>query len=430
MIPGMDRPPTDDRALDAPFPLKQRFLTRFVPGFLALIAVSLVIIALTAQQAVEAIYLELAERRAETIARSVADSAPAAWDGLMAGQPVAEAGGGALAAAFAREERQQRLPELKIYDTGRHVLYATHAEEIGTMEDGAALRRVIAEGEAGIVPKTLPDGTEQYELYVPFFDASGALRAVFELYEPVGYLDSILLGAALPIVAIPGALFALLGLTLYRLVRSAQGDIDARTAAIVGLRRRIESLVSRSAVEAARRSGADGPLASRRVRTVLFFSDIRDFTGFSERTEPEAVVAFLDRVMALQVGLIRKHGGDVDKMIGDAVLARFDGPDGGGRALAAARAIQAAWRKGDHPRALGIGIYEGEVILGTIGPEDRRDFTVIGDSVNAAARLCSAAKAGEIVVAARLADEGFGPEETLKVKGRAAPIAVRRARPV
>jgi adenylate cyclase len=424
-----DQPPRGDEAsLGEPFPLKDRFRRRFVPALLGFVGLSLAIIGFTAKAAVETIYLELAQRRAQTIERSVSAVSPAAWAALMEGRSVADLAdprlGAALIEAFAAEVRHQNLPELKVYDLSRRVLYATHADEIGTVENGAALRDVIAEADSGIVAKTLADGTEQYELYVPVFDGDGAVRAVFELYEPVGYLNAILIKSAVPIVALPGLFFLLLGVTLDRLVGAAQGDIDRRTQTIDSLRRRLESFVSATAVEAAR--GVDGDIASKRVTTTLFFSDIRDFTGFSERHTPEQVVGFLNTVMGLQVGILERHGGDIDKMIGDAVLARFDGDDGAAQAVAAARAIQAAVAQADLPRALGIGIYKGDVISGTIGPENRRDFTVIGDAVNVAARLCSAAGAGEIVAEAGLADAAFQPPETVSVKGRETPVPIRR----
>jgi len=108
------------------------------------------------------------------------------------------------------------------------------------------------------------------------------------------------------------------------------------------------------------------------------------------------------------------------------VLARFDGEDGGKRGVDAAREIIDAVNRGNYPRHVGIGVFRGEVISGAIGPESRRDFTVIGDAVNISARLCAEALAGEIVVDAVLADDDFGPVETIQVKGRQEPITVRR----
>ena len=132
--------------------------------------------------------------------------------------------------------------------------------------------------------------------------------------------------------------------------------------------------------------------------------------------------------MALQIEVIEEHGGDVEKLIGDAVFARFDGDDGGYRAISAARKIQSAVTMDRYPRQLGIGIFQGSVISGTIGPEKRRDFTVIGDAVNVTARLCSEAGAGEIVVAASLADGEFLPTEPICVKGKTHSLNVRRQR--
>ncbi len=188
----------------------------------------------------------------------------------------------------------------------------------------------------------------------------------------------------------------------------------------------MSSFVSDTAKHAARSATQDGDIPSLKTETTLFYSDIRDFTGFSEQNTPETVVGFLNRIMSLQVAAVQDQGGDVDKMIGDAVLARFDGDDGGERAINAAKRIQKAIREGDYPRAIGIGIHKGEVISGAIGPADRRDFTVIGDAVNISARLCSLAKANEIVVDAQLADETFGNVETVQVKGRVQGIDIRK----
>jgi adenylate cyclase len=415
---------------EQPFPLSRLFRRRFIPAFIGFTGLFLVLLGITAQHVVEEIYLELAQRRAQTIARAVADVAPDPWAHLMAGTTLSELKNSSdaqlLSKAFTDEVREMNLPELKVYDMETRVLFATKADEIGSTEPGQALRDTIDNAASNIVTKQLPDGTSQYELYVPVFDDSGKVRTVFELYEPVTYLDAILIKAAIPTMAVPTGLLLLLIFALNILVGRAQRDIDARTAALKALQDRLSSFVSATAIDAARTAGRDGGIKSQKVETTLFYSDIRDFTGFSEQNPAETVVDFLNGIMGLQVGAIQNHGGDVDKMIGDAVLARFDGADGGARAIAAAREIQAAVKSGGFPRKLGIGIHTGEVISGAIGPEDRRDFTVIGDAVNISARLCALAKADEIVVDAEMADDGFGPEETVQVKGRVQGIAIRR----
>ena len=167
-------------------------------------------------------------------------------------------------------------------------------------------------------------------------------------------------------------------------------------------------------------------IPSRKVACALLYSDVRDFTGFAEAETPEAVVSYLNRLMTLQVEAVRAHDGDVDKMIGDALLARFDGPDAGRRAIDAAKDLLNRVDAEALPRGVGVGVYEGVVISGAVGARNRRDFTVIGDAVNVSARLCSAAAAGELVSDTALAGTDFGPAETLQVKGRQGGLEVRR----
>ena len=119
------------------------------------------------------------------------------------------------------------------------------------------------------------------------------------------------------------------------------------------------------------------------------------------------------------------------KLIGDALLARFEGPEKERRAVTAAADIQTAVRAANLPRGVGIGIFTGQAILGPIGPPARRDFTVIGDSVNIVARLCAEARRGEIVADAATLGRGagsamFGSVEKVQIKGREQPIYIRR----
>ncbi len=421
---------TDPSKLGQPFPLKRKFRRWFIPAFIGFIGVFLFLIGLTANQVIESIYLEQAQRRAQSISRAVVDIAPAAWSSMMTRETLTESQIASyrsdLREAFAGEVSAMNLFELKVYNLDREVLFATHKDEIGTTENGAALRGVIEHATPEIATKITADGSKLYELYVPVFSDEGDLRTVYELYEPAGYLDDILFNAAIPILTIPGLLLLFLAVALDRTVGRAQSDINLRSNAINELRERIESFVSSTAVSAAISADGSGSIASQNITTALLFSDIRDFTGFSEDNSPEVVVRFLNEIMTLQVEVVKRHNGDIDKMIGDALLARFDGEGGGKRAVMAAREILDTVKQGSYPRELGIGVHYGSVISGAIGPADRRDFTVIGDTVNVAARLCAAAKAGEVVVEQTLADSDFDATERIQVKGRNEHLSIRR----
>ena len=123
---------------------------------------------------------------------------------------------------------------------------------------------------------------------------------------------------------------------------------------------------------------------------------------FSEKRSPERVVDSLNRVLNIQTEIIHRYGGDVDKYVGDEVVALFTGEEQGGNACRSAVAIQSEMSAGKNTRydslQVGIGINTGEVILGMIGSEKRADFTVIGDPVNLGSRLCSAAEPGAILI--------------------------------
>jgi adenylate cyclase len=146
--------------------------------------------------------------------------------------------------------------------------------------------------------------------------------------------------------------------------------------------------------------GADAAASGGEKREVtVLFSDIRGFTTLSERQSPQEVVELLNRYFRVQVEVIFKHGGTLDKYIGDAIMAFWGAPgtqpDHARRALAAARDMEQAllrFRDELGPAAkdfdVGIGLNTGEVIVGFIGsPEHRQDYTVIGDAVNTASRI-------------------------------------------
>jgi len=151
------------------------------------------------------------------------------------------------------------------------------------------------------------------------------------------------------------------------------------------------------------------PGGERRTVAVLF-GDLRGFTRFAATVPPDAVAATLSEYLSAMVECVFRHGGTLDKFIGDAVMAQWGAPeahpDDADRAMRAALdmlealdALNARWqREGRPPLAMGIGLSYGDVFAGNIGSERRLEFTVIGEAVNQASRLCDAAAPGEILL--------------------------------
>jgi adenylate cyclase len=167
------------------------------------------------------------------------------------------------------------------------------------------------------------------------------------------------------------------------------------------------------ASEIAQQDGAVRVGGERRPITVLF-SDIRGFTAMAESMGPDAVARLLSEYFSEMVEVIFEHGGTLDKFIGDAIMALWGAPishsDDPDRALQAALAMQAAisrlnasWAAAGRPELrVGIGINHGDVFAGNIGSHRRLEYTVLGDAVNVAARLCAEAAPGEILVTENL----------------------------
>jgi class 3 adenylate cyclase len=414
-----------------PFPLAQRYRSRVLP-IIGVFVVSLVLLtALAVERAVEDINLQFAADRVDEVVGEIRSGAPGDWEAIMAGRssPATET---QLNLRLANAAKERGIPRLKVYDAEGRTLFSTQGEVIGALEADPALTESIQQNRRVLLLNQDPDGTTFNEFYVPFSATPGGpVAVVFELYEPAHILRGIIWRALLLPTIVPVVLLAALIVTLGYLIRRAQAEIDLRAKRVQELSARLESFISSSAVGAVRGAETGGDVPLRRVETALLYSDVRKFTDFSETASPEAVVAFLHEIMTLQIGCVAKQGGDVDKLIGDALLARFEGDGKERRAVAAALEIQEVVEHGLLPRGLGIGIFTGSAICGPIGPERRRDYTVIGDTVNIAARLCREAGRGEIVAdATSLARSGmaglFGPVEEIRVKGRQGPIALSR----
>lgn len=207
---------------------------------------------------------------------------------------------------------------------------------------------------------------------------------------------------------------------------------------IKGLRERfhLEKFVSQQTVEAIKQSDMHGlKLGGERLTVAVLFSDIRGFTAFSEKVEPESVVHVLNQCLSQQARIVKKYGGDIDKFVGDELVAVFLGEDMVDRAVECALEIQqtvgGSAASGEAGIRCGIGINAGPVVMGAMGSEERMDFTVIGDTVNLGARLCSAAAGGQILISGNAAALLKHPERfsftrlgPIHVKGKEQPVEV------
>ncbi len=173
-------------------------------------------------------------------------------------------------------------------------------------------------------------------------------------------------------------------------------------------RERMTRYLSRSAVDAVV-SGDDSRMGGRKVPATILFSDIRSFTTISESNTPEDVVNLLNEYFAAMNVVVEKFGGDIDKFIGDAIMAQFITGPGMNPASLALNAVKCALgmmdalaefnrhrsNAGLFPIKIGVGINSGDVIAGNIGSPGRMDRTVIGDTVNVASRLEGMSKLGK-----------------------------------
>ncbi len=138
---------------------------------------------------------------------------------------------------------------------------------------------------------------------------------------------------------------------------------------------------------------------TKKVNVTVLFSDVRGFTSYSESHPPEVVIENLNRILEVQAEIIEKEGGDIDKFVGDEIMAVFKNEYTA--IVCAARMIKAVL---DSDKGLniglriGIGINSGEAVAGHIGSKNRREYAMIGDTVNVASRLCSIAQPNSVLL--------------------------------
>ncbi|MBI1846363.1 MAG: response regulator [Candidatus Rokubacteria bacterium] len=193
-------------------------------------------------------------------------------------------------------------------------------------------------------------------------------------------------------------------------------SLEARVAEQVGQLDRLSRLkrfFSPQLAELIVSGDAEDPLRSHRREITVVFLDLRGFTAFAERAEPEEVMGVLREYHAEMGGLILAHEGTLERFTGDGMMIFFNDPqpvpNPAERAVSMAlemrarvQALGEGWRKREYDLAFGIGIAHGYATIGAIGFEGRLDYGAIGTVTNLAARLCGEAKADQILITRRL----------------------------
>jgi GAF domain-containing protein len=209
------------------------------------------------------------------------------------------------------------------------------------------------------------------------------------------------------------------------------GELRQRTDEVAELNRGLEARVAAQLAELGRigslkrflppqvaemvvTQGDGNILESHRREIVVVFADVRNYTTFTETAEPEEVIEFLGAYHAALGPLITRFEGTLSHFFGDGLMVFFNDPvpcpDSAQRAVNMAVAMRetagelmAAWRRRGHRIGFGVGIAQGYATLGQIGFAERMDYTAIGTVTNLAARLCDAARDGQILISSRIA---------------------------
>ncbi len=214
-------------------------------------------------------------------------------------------------------------------------------------------------------------------------------------------------------VAVLGASFIVMQRRQASVLHAFNRDLESTNEFLASISLKISRYLSPQIYKSIFSGQRDVVIQTERKRLTIFFSDIKDFTATTERLQPEALTEMLNEYLTEMSKIALKHGGTVDKFIGDAILVFFGDPETKGAAEDAKACLRMAvdmqqrlgelkakWRRDGtaEPFIVRMGINSGYCNVGNFGSTDRMDYTIIGAEANLAARLQSIAEGGKIVM--------------------------------
>lgn len=295
--------------------------------------------------------------------------------------------------------------------------------------------RAALRGQAASKVEIEDNGHRFMEVYLPVLKTETTqVVGILELYEDVTRFEKHIRSASRKVLLLPTLIFISLNLLLFIIVAKADRLISDHTKLLIAIRHNMAKYLSSSAVEAICRAVSTKRELFRgeRQELVILFSDIRGFTSYSETQEPETIVKELNKIFQIQADIINECGGVIDKFVGDEIMATFGADQASPAVQASIKIMDAIESAAEVDFHLGIGIHAGEAVVGSLGTDERRDYTAIGDTINIGSRLCSAAAPGEVILSpevfGRIEAElqaRFDEKRILNLKGKAKPLESR-----
>jgi class 3 adenylate cyclase len=245
----------------------------------------------------------------------------------------------------------------------------------------------------------------------------GDVRGIQELTITQPFADNLLsfkyLITYFVLLALTGLLFILLQRRQRLQIAGMNQELASANEFLATLSMKISRYLSPQIYKSIFSGQRDVVIETERKKLTIFFSDIKDFTATTERLQPEQITRILNEYFTEMSAIALKHGGTIDKFVGDAILIFFGDPESKGEAEDARACLRMAlemqkriaelsvkWRNEgiEHPFRARMGVNTGYCNVGNFGSTDRMDYTIIGAEANLAARLQSVAEAGRIVI--------------------------------